>query len=60
MIAHDPEDLRPFCRDEIAFEQLKQVLAQRKAQREQCLLQVAQQVLRRFLGKKIPALIQRL
>jgi signal transduction histidine kinase len=44
MIAHDPEDLRPFCRDEIAFEQLKQVLAQRKAQREQCLLQVAQQV----------------
>ncbi|MGF1516655.1 MAG: sensor histidine kinase [Nodosilinea sp.] len=30
MIAHDLEDLRPFCHDEVAFEQLKQVLAQRE------------------------------
>ncbi len=43
MIAYDLEDLRPFCRDEAAFEQLKQVLAQREAQREQCFRQVAQQ-----------------
>ena len=43
MIAHDQEDLRPFCRDQAAFEQLKQVLAQREAQREQCFRQMAQQ-----------------
>ena len=43
MIAHNPEDLRPFCRDEVAFEQLKQVLAQREAEREHFCRQGAQQ-----------------
>lgn len=43
MTVPDLEDLRPFCRDEVAFEQLKQVLAQREARREQRFRQVAQQ-----------------
>lgn len=43
MTANDLEDLRPFCRDDVAFEQLKQVLKQREASREQGRLDVARQ-----------------
>lgn len=43
MTANDLEDLRPFCRDDAAFEQLKQVLKQREASREQGWLDVARQ-----------------
>lgn len=38
MTANDLEDLRPFCRDEAAFKQLQQVLAQREANRNRSLL----------------------
>ncbi len=43
MTLQNLDDLRPFCRDEAAFEQLTQVLAQREAQRQECYTQVARQ-----------------
>lgn len=43
MTANNLEDLRPFCRDDAAFEQLTQVLKRREASREQCWLDSARQ-----------------
>lgn len=43
MTANDLEDLRPFCRDDAAFEQLKQALKRREASREQGWLDMARQ-----------------
>ncbi|MFQ4139726.1 sensor histidine kinase [Nodosilinea sp. PGN35] len=46
MTANDSEDLRPLCRDDAAFEQLKQVLQQRETSREQCWIDMARQTQR--------------
>ncbi|WP_017297210.1 sensor histidine kinase [Nodosilinea nodulosa] len=46
MTANDLDDLRPFCRDEAAFRQLQQVLAEREARRERSLLDGTRQAQR--------------